>query len=175
MDISLMTYSPIDGIPTMTDSEVREIQPEDTSVLRPEFDVKKLEKDMLEMEQAEIPLDHIFSAGVYFRQIFIPKGTLLVGKRHRFKTCNIIMTGDLSLSSGDGTPPKRLKGPLIFESPPMTKKIGFAHEDTVFINVYPTELTNLEELEAKYIITEDEYEARLLETSVKKEGDQCPG
>ena len=45
--------------------------------------VMQIEKEMLEHEQVEMPVTHHFSKDLYARELFIPAGTLLVGKIHK--------------------------------------------------------------------------------------------
>ena len=46
-------------------------------------DIFNLENAMMSMEQLPLDVTHYFSKGVYARQMFIPKGTVLTGKMHK--------------------------------------------------------------------------------------------
>ncbi len=80
------------------------------------------------------PLKHTFSDGVYVREIFIPKGSLIVGKIHKHSHPNFLMKGDVSVMTEEG--PKRLKAPLSMISPAGTKRVVYAHEDTVWVTIH---------------------------------------
>jgi len=68
------------------------------------LDLIKIESEMLtQKNRIEIPERHIFSGGVYIRQIAIPAGTLVMGKRHRYETCNVLVKGVLELFPEDGS------------------------------------------------------------------------
>jgi hypothetical protein len=116
-----------------------------------------IETEMLKRDQVEIPLHHHFSGGVYIRQIDIPAGTYIMGKRHRFETCNILLKGTLLVYIDDGKPPVPMTGPAIFTTPPGAKKFAYCTEDAVFLNVIPTKETDVEEIERQFIIPEQEY------------------
>ena len=58
---------------------------------------------------------------------------------------------------GEDVPVKRIEAPAIFTSPPFSKKMVYTHEDTIFLNVHPTEERDLDEIERQFIITEEEY------------------
>lgn len=90
---------------------------------------------MLEQPQAEVPVRNVFSGGVYAREVFIPKGTLLVGKLHMTEHLNICLQGDLTFVTVDG--PRRIKAPAMFSSPAGTKKVAYANEDSIWVNVHP--------------------------------------
>ena len=131
-------------------------------VFAKQLSLEKIENNMLKHEQVDIPLEHTFSGGIYIRQIFIPKGTIIMGKRHRYETCNILVSGELSIYMGEGVPMNRIKGPLLFTSKPYTKKLAYCHEDAIFMNIHPTKETDLEKLEKQFIIPEEEYKGEIL-------------
>jgi hypothetical protein len=119
----------------------------------------------------EIPTTHHFAKGTYAREIFIPKGTLLTGKIHKTEHLNIISQGDISVLTEHG--PKRIKAPFTMVSPPGTKRVGFAHEDTVWTTIHGTEETELDKLEEHLIATD--YDDGLGIIELTKEALPCLG
>ena len=113
---------------------------------------------MLKLPQKEAPVFHNFSHGVYVRELHIPGDSWIMGKRHRYETCNILLKGKLSLYMGPGIPAKTIEAPLIFNSKPGTKKFAYAHKDTIFLNIHPTTETDIDKIEEEFIISEEEYE-----------------
>jgi hypothetical protein len=135
-----------------------------------------LETEMLKYPQVEAPLTHNFAEGVYVRELFIPKDTWIMGKRHRYETCNILLKGKLSLYMGKGVPAKVIEAPLIFNSKPGTKKFAYANEDTIFLNVHPTSETDVEKIEQEFIISEKEFnELDFSEIKKIERGEKCLG
>lgn len=112
-----------------------------------------LEAAMLEMKehQIEIKTTHHFAPGVYMREIFIPKGTTLTGKIHKTEHLNILSQGELSVWTEDGV--KRLRASTVVKSQPGIKRVGFAHEDSVWITVHhnPTEEKDTDKIEEMLI------------------------
>ncbi|KKL05212.1 hypothetical protein LCGC14_2608290, partial [marine sediment metagenome] len=96
--------------------------------------------------------------------------TIIIGKRHRFETCNIVLQGKISIYMGEDIPVKTIEAPCIFNSQPGVKKMGYTHEDTIFLNIHPTSEKNLDKIEAEFIIPEDEF---IIE--IDKEGQKCLG
>jgi hypothetical protein len=121
------------------------------------YELTDLEKEMLKLPQVECNLTHSFAEGVYVRELFIPKDSWIMGKRHRYETCNILLKGKLSLYMGKGVPAKVIEAPLIFNSIPGTKKFAYAHEDTIFLNIHPTSETDLDKIEQEFIVSEKEF------------------
>lgn len=104
--------------------------------------IDAIQARMAEEPQVEIPVKHTFAGGVYAREIFIPKGTVVIGKVHLTEHLNIMPQGDLTFLTVDG--PKRLVAPATFASPPGTKKVAYANEDSIWINVHPALSTDPE-------------------------------
>lgn len=111
-----------------------------------------LEAVMLRMPQVEIKTTHHFAPGIYMREIFIPKGTTLTGKIHKTEHLNILSQGDLSVMTEDGI--KRFKASNIIKSNPGIKRVGFAHEDSVWITVHPnvTDERDVPAIEAALVV-----------------------
>ena len=127
--------------------------------------------DEVEAIAVDVPVEHLFSDGLYTRTMKVPANTLVVGKRHRHKTLNIMTKGRALITSGEGHKPREIKAPCTFVSEPMVRKVAMFLEDSEWINVHPTEETDLEKIEEKFIISEEEY----LELTMK-EGDRlCHG
>ena len=95
------------------------------------------------------PLKHSFADGCYIREIFNPKGELLITGIHKVKHPFFLMKGDMSILTEDGI--SRIKAPHHGITMPGTKRIIYCHEDCVFITVHATELTDIKEIEEEII------------------------
>ena len=82
------------------------------------------------------PIDENYGCGTYARQMFIPKGTLIIGKIHRHQHLNFIMPGKVSVSTEFG--PKYFEAPCIFVSEVGLKRAVIAEEDTLWVTVHIT-------------------------------------
>lgn len=85
--------------------------------------------------QIQIETTHYFAPGVYMRQVFIPKGALVTGKIHKTEHLNILSKGELTVWTDEGM--KRLTASTVVKSKPGIKRVGYAHEDSVWITVHP--------------------------------------
>lgn len=112
--------------------------------------IMRLESEMAKLPQADFPTTHHFSDGIYAREIFIPKGSLLTGKMHATDHLNIISQGDISVLTENGI--ERIKAPATIMSKAGMKRVGYAHEDTVWTTIHGTRETDLYRLEAELII-----------------------
>lgn len=131
------------------------------------IDLAAIQERMMRMpNRMELPVSHLFAGGVYLRTVTIPAGVLVMGKRHRGETCNILLKGKLAVYVNETDPPAIITAPAVFSSPPLTKKFAYCIEEAMFINAFPTDETDPERIEAKVIIPETEY----LEM---KEAQQC--
>jgi quercetin dioxygenase-like cupin family protein len=109
-----------------------------------------IEAALKQMPQVEVPLRHCFGNKVYVREMTAPKGSILIGKMHKFKQVNIVIKGDISVLTEDGW--KRLKSGDMFESPAGIKRAGFTHEDTVWTTICGTEETEVNKAEDELTI-----------------------
>ncbi len=98
-----------------------------------------------QLQAIEDNAQHTFAGGIYSRQILIPKGAWITGKIHRTAHLNIMASGDITVWTDDGM--KRLQGYNVIPGTPGTKRVGYAHEDTIWVTLHATHETNLDLLE----------------------------
>lgn len=89
--------------------------------------------------QTEIPVRHFFVAGMVLRQMYAPAGTLIVGWVHKKPSFAVVSSGAIAVANRDGR--AVLKAGDVFVCEPGTQNIGYAVEDTTFLNVWRTELS----------------------------------
>lgn len=121
------------------------------------IELRSLESEMLQMQQAPCPVSHHFGPGVYIRELTIPAGTIAVGHRQRFEHLNILLRGRIAMLSETGVV-NVLTAPMIFVGQP-GKKCGQALEDVVWLNVFSTEERDIEKLEEMLFDRSDEWMA----------------
>ena len=101
-------------------------------------------------DSPECPLTHSFSEGMYTREIFIPAGTILVGKIHRHEHPNFILKGSVVVLTESGGQEEFI-APTYMISPAGTKRVVYTYEDTVWVTVHATNCKTPEEAEAEII------------------------
>lgn len=112
--------------------------------------VQNLEDTLRGLPQEEgMTLKHHFTKGLYARELFIPAGTMLVGKIHKHENLNILSQGKISVATEDGV--VTLEAPATIVSKAGTKRAGYAHTDCVWTSIHATEETDLEKIEAEVI------------------------
>lgn len=110
----------------------------------------ELQASMDGLPDVECPLQHTFAPGVYVRTIFIPAGSVVVGKIHKHRHANVLSQGHVTvLTEGGGL--EELHGPLTMVSEPGTKRAVYAHTDTVWTTIHPTDKTELADIEEETI------------------------
>jgi hypothetical protein len=94
-------------------------------------------------EESDCPLRHYFSpvdekygCCAYAREIFLPKGNVVIGKIHRHAHLNFIMKGKVLVATEFGE--ERLEAPHIFVSQPGAKRALYVEEDTIWVTVHLT-------------------------------------
>lgn len=112
------------------------------------LDIDVLEERCLIQDQAGCPVQHHFGPGIYMREAFLPAGALVIGHSHREASMNIMLQGKLVLLM-DGVP-SVVAAPFMATSQP-GRKVAYVLEDTVWCNVFATDETDIERLEARYV------------------------
>lgn len=125
--------------------------------------LRALEVEIAKLPPVETTETHHFAHGVYGRELFIPAGSVLTGKLHRHSTLNLLIQGEIIVTTPQGM--QRLTAPAVFVSPPMTKKAGLAIKDVRWVNVHATRMTDVASIEQKFIVPEEPHMLTNLENT----------
>lgn len=118
--------------------------------------VIEFEKLMDRGQKVEIKIDNYYSDGIYGRRAYIPAGTILTGKIHKFEQMNILLKGEIEVLVD--TEIKHLIAPHIVISPPGTKRLARAITDVEWLTILRTDLLDADKIEAQFTCTtEKEY------------------
>jgi len=90
------------------------------------------------------PKDEKYGCCTYAREMFIPKGTLIIGKIHRHQHLNIISKGKVVVYTEFGE--KHMEGPITFVSEIGLKRSVYALEDTLWTTIHLTQFVGEENL-----------------------------
>jgi hypothetical protein len=113
-------------------------------------------REMKVMDQVDIPVRNYFAEKSYAREIVIPKGTIVLGKIHKFSHVNICSKGDISVLTENGV--VRIQAPYTMVAPPGSQKIAYTHEETVWTTFHSTDLKEVDEIEKFFVVdTYQEY------------------
>jgi hypothetical protein len=98
-------------------------------------------------------LSEYFSDGCYGRQIFIPKGTCLVGEIHKTEWIIVVSRGKIQIATDTGIQIiDATKEPVTFISEAGAKRAGFALEDTWWTGFRATPLTTEEDIRKEHLV-----------------------
>lgn len=117
--------------------------------------IDELEVAMLEnFEQVNCPLTHRHTQGLYVREIFIPKGTLLTSKIHNSEHQYFVLKGKVIVwIDGDEN---IIKAPYIGITKPNTQRVILALKNTIWATAHPNPDNETEEqIEDKIINKHD--------------------
>lgn len=105
------------------------------------------------LDEAEIPCTEFYSDGCYGRQVFIPKGTALVGEIHATEWIIVVSRGKIRIVDETGT---RIidatKQPATFISPAGVKRAGYTLEDTWWTGFRATPLTDEASIRKEHLV-----------------------
>lgn len=128
------------------------------TILHPDAvrNIRALERRVMQHEQVPCPVIHRFGPGIYIREIHMPAGAFAIGARHLTEHYNIMLKGRVTVANDNGTTTE-LFAPMAFVGKP-GQKVGYVHEDVVWQNVYATDETDIETLEAMFVDKGDVWE-----------------
>ena len=105
----------------------------------------RLEEELGAMPQADIKTEHYFSPGVYMRLMIAPPGVMVLGHEHATEHFNVVLKGRANVMVDGIT--SEVVAPAIIKSKVGSRKIALVFEELVWLNVHPTDETNIEKLE----------------------------
>lgn len=101
--------------------------------------------EKFKIKPADCPLKHMFSDGMYVREVTVPAGTLVIGKIHKHQHPAFLLKGEaIVVTEYDGI--KEMKGPCSFISEAGVKRAVFAKTELIWTTVH-LNLDNKEDLE----------------------------
>lgn len=127
----------------------------DALTIKEHLPLEQVEQVLLQMPQVECPVIHHHGPGTYTREVHIPAGTFAIGHHQNYEHTNIMLKGRVTVLNDDGTT-LELVAPMFFVGKP-GRKIGYIHEDMVWLNVYATDETDVEKLEAQFLTKSDSW------------------
>ena len=100
---------------------------------------------------------HHFAEGLYIREMYLPKGTVLVGKEHLIENFFYLAAGRLTV--WDGRTEVEIEAPWMGIVPKGAKRVGYAHDDVICFNTIPNadNCTDIPTLEARYFVDDTNY------------------
>ena len=98
---------------------------------------------------AKNPLKHTYGDGLYIREIFMPRGEIIISKIHKVAHPFFLLKGKISVLTEDGE--RLLKAPYYCITPPGTKRILFTHTNSIVVTVHRTFETDLKKIEKEII------------------------
>ena len=118
-----------------------------------------LGKTLLQQEQTEHTIIHRFGPGVYIREASYPANVMIVGQTHVGEHINMLLKGRINIFNDNGSV-TTLEAPYMFVAK-AGSKVGYTLEEVVWQNIYATNETNVEELEATLFKTPDYWKEHL--------------
>jgi len=108
----------------------------------------------------ELEVNHYFSDGICIREMIAPIGAIIVGAAHTTNHLTTLVKGTMQIRIGDES--KIITAPATFEALAGSRKIGLAYTECIVHNIFPTESTNIEDIEREFTtMHEDKFNLML--------------
>lgn len=121
--------------------------------------VHEMQEELKQLPQVQEVFEprHLFSPGIYTRELFIPANTFVIGKTHRHAHPVFFLQGRCKWwDAGAGEAPGELEAPRVWISAAGAKRVLYTLEDCLFATCHASDETDLEILEAQLIVPESE-------------------
>ncbi len=111
--------------------------------------IDQAEKLLLDCNPVVMPLTHRFTKGMYIREIFMPKGTLLTSEIHKTNHPFVVSKGHCQVYDGDDV--IEIKAPYTGITEPNTRRLIYVEEDTIWTTFHVTKHKCLKKIEKQLI------------------------
>lgn len=118
--------------------------------------IDELEDEIIKEPLMDFSTTHVFKGGMYARSLYIPKGVVVTGRRHKTEHINIVSTGSCSVmteDSGGEEETIEVQAPSMFSSKEGVRKVVYAHEDVIWTTIHTCSSDNV--TDALKELTED--------------------
>lgn len=116
--------------------------------------VDRLQLACSQLPQIDCPLTHKFTPGLYFREIFMPQGSLVVSKVHKTEHPFVILSGAVRVWT-DESGILEFRAPYVGVTKAGTRRVLYITEDCRWITFHPTKETDLKKIEDQIIEPRD--------------------
>lgn len=118
-------------------------------------EIETLASEMLKLPQASYRLKTYFAPGVYVREIWMPRGALIVGAEHLTEHFNIVASGQALVVMGERI--ERMVAPYCVVSKRSVRKVLLILEDCVWYTIHanPDNETDEAVIESRHISPRD--------------------
>jgi hypothetical protein len=103
--------------------------------------------------QTHFPLEHTFEGGLYTRQIFMPKGAVVVSMIHKKQHPSFLLKGELSYLTDEGKI-VMLKAPYTVFTQAGTQRVFYIHEDVIWTCVHKTNAKTVKDAELELFVND---------------------
>lgn len=107
--------------------------------------IEMLEAWIVDQGPVQIPVEHVFTPGLYIRKCHIPAGAILTSMEHLTEHPFFLMTGSIIVTS-DNEGEVRYDAPFDGVTLPQTKRALYALSDVLWITVHATDCKDPDEI-----------------------------
>ena len=108
--------------------------------------IERLQAQMVKMPQAYgLKTEHAIHGGLYYRKLFRPAGTVIVGRVHKKPHLFVCISGEIIAWSESGM--RHLHPGDVIESQPGTKRVTYAMTDAIGMTVHKVDAVTMDQVE----------------------------
>ena len=131
--------------------------------------IKTLSKE----EQVNLNEKHLFADGMYCRHGLMPKGSIIIGHRHKKTAINVLASGSMLIKLNMEDDWEKVEAPFVNSTEGGLRKIIYTLEDCFFMNIFRTDETELDKLYEECVYKEEGSKPHLEAEETKKRKLSC--
>lgn len=118
--------------------------------------IDAIEAQMQDIGTCEFEMTDFFCGGMYIRSIFIPAGSYLTSKIHKYEHTFFISQGNITIFTETGGE-ETIEAPYLGVTKANTRRFARANTDVIWTTHHRTDKKTVEEVEQEIIIPRDEF------------------
>lgn len=125
--------------------------------------IDDLEREMMKHPPAQWSVRHIFTTGLYCREITMAAGSLITSKWHKTEHPYVVSKGRVTVWIPETDERLDIIAPFMGITKPGTRRVLEVIEETVWTTFHPTTLTDVDQIETEIIEPRREHLAGLVQ------------
>ena len=133
------------------------------------MEIENVTQALLAQDQVDLNEQHLFADGLYCRTVTMPKGSLVIGHKHRKTAINILSSGVIWIKTRMEDEWEEIRAPFINSTGDGMRKIIYVVEDATFSNIFKTDETDLDSLYDECVYPEEGTKPYLEAEAVRRQ------
>ena len=126
-----------------------------------------LHEKLKQYPTSDMPLRHVFTPGLYARQIFMPAGSLVISRIHKYEHPFVVSQGRVLVWHLNGSV-LDIMAPYMGITKPGAQRVLYILQDTIWTTFHVTNLTDPDQIVENVTMTPDKDSITIRDLAMKQ-------